>query len=248
MPMSLGSLSLPASCAVVGCNGAIGAETTAQLLDHEVAVHGFDITDNTAHGLESFSALPSDNPEESIDTFVSCIRQTNPAALVVASGIYPARPIATETCGSLSRILEINAVVPAMLVRAFIVNTEVTRTTTVVTSSLAAVRSRVGTAAYSASKVTLESLMRALALEYRDQQARINMVRPGYIASNSKMNPIPAVYDERMKSTGYSSTPVDLVNTFLWLLSDNSRQINGSAVEVDRGMRLGSITETAWLG
>lgn len=248
MPMSPASLRLPSSCAVVGCNGAIGAAITAQLLDHEVAVHGFDITENTEHSLASFTDVPSDDPEESIETFASRVRQTNPAALVVASGIYPARPIAAETCGSLSRILEINAVVPAMLARAFIVNTEDSGTTIVVTSSLAAARSRVGTAAYSASKVALESLMRALALEYRDQQARINMVRPGYITSNSRMNPIPAAYDQRMKSSGYSSTPDDLVNTYLWLLSDNSRQINGSVIEVDRGMRLGSTTETAWLG
>lgn len=248
MPMNAGQLQLPASCAVVGCDGAIGAAITAQLLDLGVAVHGFDIADDTAHSLASFTRLPGDDPDAAIGAFASRIRQTNPAALVVASGIYPARPSSAETCGSLSQVLEINTVVPAMLVRTFIDSTQGPGATIVVTSSLAAVRPRVGTAAYSTSKVALETLMHALALEYRDQRARINMVRPGYVASNSEMNPIPAAYDQRMKANGLSSTPDELVSTYLWLLSENSRQVNSSTLEVDRGMRLGSTTETAWLG
>jgi NAD(P)-dependent dehydrogenase (short-subunit alcohol dehydrogenase family) len=240
-------LTLPTSCAVVGCHGAIGSAVVARLHALGVEVHGFDIAEGPAERLASFTLLPAQSAEAAVARFAERAGELQAASLVVASGVYPARQISEETVSSLQDVLTVNAVVPALLVRSFVEATQ-HAASVVVTSSLAALRPRIGTAAYSTSKVALERLLEAVGLEYRDHGVRINVVRPGYVASQSAVNPIPESYDARMKAAGASSEPEDLVETFLWLLSENSRQVHGSVVAVDRGMHLGSSSEKAWLG
>lgn len=247
MPVVKSTLHLPESCAIVGCNGAIGSAVGARLKGLGVSVHGFDIAGSGSPLLSSYTQLSQGPADEQVAAFTSGLDAVNPASLVIASGVYPARPLKTETGASLLDVLTINAVVPALLVRAFLEGADGDDATVVVTSSLAALRARVGTAAYSASKAALERLLESLALEYRHTRVRINTVQPGYVSTRSTMNPIPAPYDAKMKAADASSDPDDLVDSYLWLLSSESRQLHGDVVPIDRGMRLGSASETAWL-
>lgn len=276
MALTRYSVDLPKTVAVVGLNGAIGSAISLALAERGVAVHGFDIAEpavetaperdlhtniptqeGRAHykhtgpvtdtGSRTLTILDVDDPDRCVEGFEAQIKDLAPEGLVIASGLYPARLLADENPSGLLRLLEVNSVVPALLVRSFLEHTSHASASVVVTSSLAAARARVGTAAYSTSKVALERLVAALVVESRDTGARINVVRPGYVSTSSGLNPIPADYDARMKARGVSSSPEDLVDTYLWLLSTGSRQVNGMSIDVDRGMHLGSLEDRAWL-
>lgn len=238
---------LPASCAIVGSNGAIGRAVAARLAAHGVAVHGFDLGPESATAVASYTRVPETDPDGQVDAFTAQLVEVQPDTLIIASGLYPARTLADETVASLQHTLTVNAIVPALMVRAFSEHHASEDPAVAVTSSLAALRPRVGTAAYSTSKVALERLLAAVALEYRDRGVRVNAVQPGYVSSQSTVNPIPDAYDAQMKATGAACVPEDLVDTFVWLVSPASRQLNGATLPVDRGMHLGSSTEGAWL-
>lgn len=247
MPVKFVPHGLPSSCAIVGSNGAIGSAVATRLAALGIAIHGFDIDDESASSLTSYTQLPASDPDGQLARFAEQLVNTDAGSLVIASGVYPARQLSTETVASLQETLTVNAIVPALLVRSFAERNTAPDAPVVVTSSLAALRPRVGTAAYSTSKIALERLLAALTLEYRAYGVRINVVQPGYVSSQSAINPIPDAYDSKMKEAGTSSIPADLVDTYLWLLSATSRQIHGGVIPLDRGMHIGSSVETAWL-
>lgn len=242
------SFPLPTSVAVVGSNGAIGGAVVSALQIRGVTVYGFDIQPYSLATEEAtYTRLPQDSPEEYVEAFAQRVGQLRPGALVVASGVYPARKISEETVSSVQEVMTVNAVLPMRCIEAFVQAHSGSPTTIVATSSLAALKPRAGVATYAASKAALESFIHASVIEHRDDNARLNVVRPGYVAAKSQMNPIPNEYDTKMEASGRSASPEQLVSTYLWLLSDASAQLNGTTINVDRGMHLGTLEDAGWL-
>ena len=145
----------------------------------------------------------------------------------VAGGFFSFGPFTEVTPETLDKELAVNfktafftcqAAVPALLTRG--------RGSIVNFASIAAVRSVMHMAAYSASKSAVAGLTRALAREYRDAGLRVNAVAPATVrtADNvAQMQPDP-------------KTPLveidEVVQTVLFLASDAASAITGQIVPI----------------
>ena len=99
-----------------------------------------------------------------------------------------------------------------------------------------------GKTAYAASKGALISLTKSLASEYAGQKIRFNCVCPGYVETPMLDN-IKRLYKTeeefeqaivRKHALGLGR-PEDVAHTIVYLLSDASRWVTGSTVNVDGG-------------
>lgn len=121
------------------------------------------------------------------------------------------------------------AVVPGMLRRraGAIVNV----------SSLAAYHGIAGQALYAASKAGLLALTRALARECGRRGVRVNAVVPGFVATDF-VSDLPEAVVAGLRASEClpgGTSPGDVADTVLFLLSDRARAITGQAIVVDAG-------------
>jgi len=144
----------------------------------------------------------------------------------VAGGLFSYGAFTEVSADALDRELAVNvktafftcqAAIPALLARGesgAIVNF----------ASIAAIRSLMHMAAYSAAKSAVAGLTRALAREYRDAGIRVNAVAPATVRTADNV----AQMDPK--------TPLveldDVVNTILFLVSDEASAITGQVVPI----------------
>lgn len=107
-------------------------------------------------------------------------------------------------------------------------------------SSITSLVSRVGLAAYSASKGAIVSASKAMALELATKNIRVNCVSPGTVMTPliekfiNQLEPEPRQrrLDEYPLGLG---EPEDVANLVAFLFSDRSRWITGSNIVIDGG-------------
>lgn len=108
----------------------------------------------------------------------------------------------------------------------------------VMISSVAGKVGEEGLALYTASKAGLIGLTRSLALEI-GSEVRVNAICPGQIETEmmSGTLAIPGRREalERRIPVGRMGTPEDVADAALWLVSDQSRFVNGAILTVDGG-------------
>jgi NAD(P)-dependent dehydrogenase (short-subunit alcohol dehydrogenase family) len=101
------------------------------------------------------------------------------------------------------------------------------------------VGSRGGTA-YHASKGAVRTFSKAAAIQYADEQIRVNSVHPGFVDTpmTEAMHVQPGVHDERVGKTplGRMGMPEDIAFGILYLASDESSFVTGSELIIDGGM------------
>lgn len=104
-------------------------------------------------------------------------------------------------------------------------------------ASLAAHVGLEGLPSYSASKGGVLSMSRQVAMDYADKNVQINVVSPGIIETPILANNSPEMTRAFTKATpiGRLGKPEDIVNTLLFLCSDESSFITGQVVKVDGG-------------
>lgn len=92
-------------------------------------------------------------------------------------------------------------------------------------------------AAYGMTKAALEMLAKSLGVELAPHGITVNAIAPGATLTERTLRSEPdykAGWD-RVIPTGVTSTPVDIANAALFLLSENSGQITGQSLLVDGG-------------
>jgi len=96
-----------------------------------------------------------------------------------------------------------------------------------------------GYAAVAAAKSALESISRAIAVEFGPHGIRSNIVQPG-VTDTAALRLIPG--SDRMKAAalrrnplGRLTTPEDVANVICLLSSDEARWVNGAIIRVDGG-------------
>lgn len=97
--------------------------------------------------------------------------------------------------------------------------------------------------AYTASKHALIGLTRAAAVEYAKQNIRINAICPGIIKTPI-LDKLPEDDIARLIESspgGRLGTPEEVANAVVFLLSDESSYINGSAMVIDAGNLCGAL-------
>lgn len=78
---------------------------------------------------------------------------------------------------------------------------------------------------YSISKFATEGMMQVLADEYKNSGIRFNCINPGATRTNMRATAFPGEKVDRLK------TPAEIMTTYLYLASDESKQVNGQSLD-----------------
>ncbi|MCS6847860.1 MAG: SDR family oxidoreductase [Anaerolineae bacterium] len=124
------------------------------------------------------------------------------------------------------------AVIPAMLVQGggSIINT----------SSVMATLTEPGYEAYTASKAAVIGLTKAIAVSYAEKNIRCNAICPGWVDTPMNLHLLEEMGEEQLKAlikrqqpTGRMATTREVAYCVLFLASDESSGVTGSALYVD---------------
>jgi NAD(P)-dependent dehydrogenase (short-subunit alcohol dehydrogenase family) len=109
-------------------------------------------------------------------------------------------------------------------------------------SSRGADRPTVGNAMYSASKGAINSFAKVMALELAPQRIRVNCILPGMVwtplIEHSPLSVELYKEDEKRYPLGRYGKPEDIAYLALYLLSNASAWMTGSAITIDGGISL----------
>jgi NAD(P)-dependent dehydrogenase (short-subunit alcohol dehydrogenase family) len=111
----------------------------------------------------------------------------------------------------------------------------------VIISSVTATHVTPGLAAYSASKSGVLQMGRVLAREWAQRGINVNMLLPGYIATDLNAGFFASDAGARFSARfprRRLMTAEDLLPTLLYLVSDESRAVTGAAFTIDDGQTL----------
>jgi NAD(P)-dependent dehydrogenase (short-subunit alcohol dehydrogenase family) len=78
---------------------------------------------------------------------------------------------------------------------------------------------------YSVSKFATEGLAQVMADEYEGSNVRINVINPGATRTSMRARAYPAEDRNKLK------TPAEIMPTYLYLMSDASRDVNGQSLD-----------------
>lgn len=108
----------------------------------------------------------------------------------------------------------------------------------VLTGAGAAIRPRAGMAGYAASKAGLHALARAAALESAGRGIRVNVIAPGFIATESWTAMMGAHAENVAKTVPLSriGRPDEAADVIAWLLGPQSSYVSGAVIPVDGGL------------
>lgn len=107
-------------------------------------------------------------------------------------------------------------------------------------SSVASVLGRPALSAYCAAKAAVDGLVRSLAIEFAPRRIRVNSITAGAVETAMHREFVGSISDNAVKAyenfhlLGFGQ-PEDVANAAIFLLSDGSRWITGSALAVDGG-------------
>ena len=183
----------------------------------------FDVGDAeaVARGVAAFAVFAG-----GIDGLVNNAGINRPSLLVSASDADIAATIATNLVGP---IMCTRAVIPAML--------EARRGVIVNVSSVAAGRPSRGQAVYAATKGAIESLTRAVAVEYGRKGIRCHAIRPGAVDTDMLATTKALAEEDVLAKTALKriASVEEIAALVVFLLSDEASYITGSIHAIDGG-------------
>lgn len=165
--------------------------------------------------------------------------------IVLNAGINKLAPITHIKEQDIARIVQVNAIAPAILLKALLKKKKIKKGASVVfTSSVAGNYAiSIAHAAYSMSKSAINSYMKTAALELASKNIRCNSVCPGFV--ETKMNSELGLTEEQLKADLHANYPLgrygkpeDIANGILFLLSDASSWMTGSSLVIDGGFTI----------
>jgi glucose 1-dehydrogenase len=172
--------------------------------------------------------------------------------LVNNAGIQAETPGEAFDAGTLSRILNVDLLGPALCAREAIAHflSRPGGGVIINTTSVHEIVPKPGFAAYAMSKAGLGHLTRTLALEFADRGIRVNAVGPG--ATVTAMNaawaddPAARASVERHIPMGFSATPEDIAPVYVFLAGDESRYVTGQTIFACGGITLYGDFKQNW--
>ncbi len=231
---------------VTGASSGIGLSISTELIKSGFKVLGVDInkpdrsicSNNNYKHLEMDLSLINDIPENKslIDEISNCWGLVNSAGITLN---LPER--ITDKISIFEKTIKINLLAPYAISELFFeYRSEPFNPASIVNiSSIGAVQGFTDNPSYCASKGGLEALSRSLAVDYSSKNIRVNTVRPGYTETpmNAKSLNNSWKRSHRANHTilGRWGMPTEIARVVLFLLSEDSSYITGSAITVDGG-------------
>lgn len=123
-------------------------------------------------------------------------------------------------------VMQINVKAPLLMIQALLPLLKNTPLSSVVfTTSGVGRKGRAFWGAYSMSKFATEGMMQILADEHKNSSVRFNCVNPGATRTDMRAKAYPAEDPKTLK------TPLDIMATYAYLMSDISRGVNGQSLD-----------------
>ena len=236
---------------ITGAAGGIGSATARACLGLGASVI---LTDIREDALQSVAASLSDGldsdrvryftadltrPEE-LDALVAFCPQLD--GLVCNAGVMKLTLTQFITEEELTRVQRINLNAPMLLTRSLLKKKKLGRGSSIVfTASAAGIyRVSIGNAIYATTKCGLDAFMRTVALEFGPKGIRCNSVNPGMVET-ALIGSFTEEEKERERQNyplRRFAQPEDIANGIVYLLSDASSFVTGTALKIDGGMTL----------
>ncbi len=164
--------------------------------------------------------------------------------IVNNAGIGSKTPISFIKKTDLQTILDVNTIVPIMLTKNLLKKKKMKRGASMVfTSSISGICSvDIGNTLYSVSKSAIDGFMKNAAKELAEKGIRVNSVNPGMV--NTKINEYSSVSEEDIQRdmANYPlkryGNPEEIAYAIIYLLSDASAWVTGTALKIDGGYSL----------
>jgi len=160
------------------------------------------------------------------------------------AGVQTFAKVEELSAGLLRQHLDVNAVGPLLLTRAFVPALAEARGNVVSVASISALMGQPYNAAYCASKAALLLGMRSFAVELAGRGIRVNCVSPGGIDTpmiEKAAHGLPADADWTLIAKSQSvipgfMPPTDVAEAIMFLASDAASSITAANLVVDRGV------------
>lgn len=236
---------------VTGAGSGIGRATAIEASKMGARIIMVDI--NEAGLLETKSMLENQEQdhlyyivdlcdEEAIDTMVKEIPVVDGCSN--NAGITKLTPIQFITPEEMERIHKVNLIAPMMLTKYLLKRKKLARPSSIVfTASAGGVFvASPGNAVYATSKCGVDGYMRTAALELASKGIRCNSVNPGMVETPLiNRGQVTAEQHEKDKENyplGRYGKPEDVALATIYLLSDASSWMTGTALKIDGGLTL----------
>ena len=160
------------------------------------------------------------------------------------AGITKLTPIQFITAEEMARIHQVNLIAPMMLTKYLLKRKKLARPSSIVfTASAGGVFvASPGNAVYATSKCGIDAYMRTAALELASKGIRCNSVNPGMVETPLiNRGQVSAEQHEKDKENyplGRYGKPEDVAFATIYLLSDASSWMTGTALKIDGGLTL----------
>ena len=190
-------------------------------------------------GSNLFFTADLTNPDE-LDALVAFCPSLD--GLVCNAGVMKLTLTQFITEDELTRIQRINLNAPILLTRSILKKKRMGRGGSIVfTSSAAGIyRVSIGNGIYATTKCGIDAFMRTVALEYGPKGIRSNSVNPGMVET-ALISSFTEEEKERERQNyplRRFAQPEDIANGVVYLLSDASSFVTGTALKIDGGMTL----------
>jgi NAD(P)-dependent dehydrogenase (short-subunit alcohol dehydrogenase family) len=238
---------------VTGAAGGIGAQIARRFAERGDAVTLVDVR------ADRLAAIAGTLPTDRVNTLTADLRDPEaPGRLVKqaweiapvdiwvnAAGIYPATPFLGIDAATWDAVQNLNVRAP-MLITVALANLAIpaqAKPVVINISSGAALRARPGAAPYATSKIALEMVTKASALELGPYGIRVNAVSPGFVEVNSDANPVTDEYAAAVSANplGRVGQPDDIARAVCWLAGPEADWITGTVLRVDGGASTGAL-------
>lgn len=205
-----------------------GLRDTVSMLENARSEHGYfkaDLTD-----------------EVEIKNLVTEVSQLD--GLVCNAGVMKLTLTQFITAAEIERVQKINLVAPMLLTKWLVKEKKFCKGSSIVfTASAGGVyRVSIGNGIYATTKCGIDAFMRTVALELGPKGIRCNSVNPGMVETNL-INSGQFTEDQKNKELqnyplGRYGQPEDVALAIVYLLSNASSWVTGTALKIDGGMTL----------
>jgi NAD(P)-dependent dehydrogenase (short-subunit alcohol dehydrogenase family) len=231
---------------VTGAGSGIGRATVVGLLAEGATVIAADVSQDRLRslseqaGTDRLIPVAGDLTEQSvIDRVVSAADRVDAVASVagITDGWLPAAEMDDTTW---HQVIDLNVTVPMRLTRA-VLPAMLSRGggALAYVSSEASLRSSLSGAAYTTSKHALNGFVKSVAYYYGPLGVRANALAPGGVQTTMDIAFRSEYAQERTAAALATATPIVepevVARALLWLLSDDSANINGVVLPTDGG-------------
>lgn len=235
---------------ITGGAGGIGGATARACVEMGARVILTDIREDALK--EMVASLPSPQCDENLYFVADLTKQEEIDALVsfcptidglvCNAGVMRLTLTQFITEEELLRIQRINLNAPMLLTRSLLKKKKIIKGGSIVFTASAAGIFRVspGNGIYATTKCGIDAFMRTVALEFGPKGIRCNSVNPGMVET-----PLIGTFTEEEKLREMQNYPLrrfakpeDIANGIVYLLSDASSFVTGTALKIDGGMTL----------